>query len=586
MASKALFESVARDFRPFHTNSVNVAAHLVTTPAGILGALWAVNALAGSSWPSTAVCVAYALSLVPFLPPRLWAANAACVAGLTVAAASLKPNLAWSVFTACAGYLLQDVAHWACAEPTYAGSYSGSENGLNKLLEHTYFLLPLCLDALCHTEDSVLSWLVPHNHVLFCKLDSPKQVADRATIRDWVVSQSPSTDHTTHWWYETLPEACKRPFHDIMTSDTMFNMFWSDFKKGLYTVECVPKMNEIYVSSDKHNFNSDTVFYMNHTDGPWGVYPLCGLFRCMCSINYNEQIRTRFPFGGKEFTLSDGDVAGFDFNREIHDIYNNPGKANKGHRITLKLHYVVYPTCLGPVGRMLAHLTTWYNTAARFTFVNTITPTGFWKFMAWVVLAVTDGRFRTEAYAGWTNVTYVACVAAAAAFMRDYRVFVALTSFVHYLKYIGTYNKRTGVSFGQFKRNVMFFKTVALCNLAYLYYKHFEVDVASIALLVGGYSLSIAATRALGIDATYFGVELGYCQPKFVTDFPYGTVPHPMIVGGITGLLGFHKLAGLRAAFPWLVPVHVGLYIAHMLQEEVFDIYKPSNSQEPVAAAA
>jgi hypothetical protein len=63
---------------------------------------------------------------------------------------------------------------------------------------------------------------------------------------------------------------------------------------------------------------------MNHTDGPWGVYPFCGLYRCMLSINDNEMIRTRFPFAGKEFTLSNGDVAGFDFNREIHDIYNNP----------------------------------------------------------------------------------------------------------------------------------------------------------------------------------------------------------------------------------------------------------------------
>lgn len=585
MAGRATFDAIAAGFRPHHANSVNVAAHCVTTPAGLLAGLNVANQLAGTTWVSTAACVVYALSLLPFLGARLWAANTACVAGLLYAAVAFPLTLPYAVGGIAASYLLQDLAHYACAETTYQSTYQGKKGWHMTLLEHTYFLLPLCLDAVGHTEDSMLSWIVPQNHVLFTKLDNPKETADRKTVNDWVISQSPSTEHTTHWWYEKLPDGPKQAFHDLMTSESMFNMFHEHFKRGLYTVECVPKMNEIYVSSDKHNLNSDTVFYMNHTDGPWDVYPLCGLFRCMMSVNANEQICTRFPFAGKAYTLSEGDCAGFDFNREIHDIHNNEGKHNTGHRITLKCHYVVYPTILKPYGRMLANLTTWYNTAARFTFVNTITPTGFWRLMAWLVLIVTDLRFRTAALVGWTNLTYVALAAGAGYATGDYRVFVGLTSFVHYLKYIGTYNQRRGVSFGQFKRNVMFFKTVAILHLVYLYYKHLEVDPASIALLAAGYSLSISATRALGIDATYFGVELGECAPRFVSSFPYGVIPHPMILGGIVGFLGFHKLEGLRTEMPWLVPMHIGFYLIHCLQEEVFDVYKHAEYREPGAVA-
>ena len=89
-----------------------------------------------------------------------------------------------------------------------------------------------------------------------------------------------------------------------------------------------------------------------------------------------------------------------------------------------------------------------------------------------------------------------------------------------------------------------------------------------------GYGLSTAATVALGIDQTYFGVELGVMKPNFVSQFPYGYVPHPMIIGSIVGLLGFHKMATFRAALPYLVPVHICMYMIHMIQEQVFDIYK------------
>ena len=94
-------------------------------------------------------------------------------------------------------------------------------------------------------------------------------------------------------------------------------------------------------------------------------------------------------------------------------------------------------------------------------------------------------------------------------------------------------------------------------------------------MILGGYSLSFSAAYALGVDQTYFGVELGECAPNFVDGFPYNLgIPHPMIVGSIVGLLGFHKNELFREHLPYLVPVHCLFYLVHMVQEHVYDIYK------------
>ena len=47
-----------------------------------------------------------------------------------------------------------------------------------------------------------------------------------------------------------------------------------------------------------------------------------------------------------------------------------------------------------------------------------------------------------------------------------------------------------------------------------------------------------------------------------------------MIVGAMVGLGGFHKMATFRASTPYLVPAHCLMYLIHMVQEQVYDIYK------------
>lgn len=84
---------------------------------------------------------------------------------------------------------------------------------------------------------------------------------------------------------------------------------------------------------------------------------------------------------------------------------------------------------------------------------------------------------------------------------------------------------------------MLLFKSVALIQLFYLVFVSIrdsnpvgatlenilhELDTLSMCMIIVGYGISIKATSALGLERTYFGSELGHCEPKWVTEFPYG----------------------------------------------------------------
>ena len=84
------------------------------------------------------------------------------------------------------------------------------QNWQSLLIEHAYFLLPLCFDALWQTRDvPLLSWIVAHNYLLRCKLTGAKETNALRDIYDFVSKENPSRDRTAHWWFEKLK---KNPF--------------------------------------------------------------------------------------------------------------------------------------------------------------------------------------------------------------------------------------------------------------------------------------------------------------------------------------------------------------------------------------
>src|SRR5262249_51522230 len=141
-------------------------------------------------------------------------------------------------------------------------------------------------------------------------------------------------------------------------------------------------------------------------------------------------------------------------------------------------------------------------------------------------------------------------------------------SFVHYLLYLAVLHERERVAFPTFLRDAILFKALSFATLAWCYLSVFRADAMSLALIGAGFGLATLAMRALGIERSYFGAELGVLPPERISRFPYGVIPHPMIVGAVIGLLGVQALPEMRASQPWLVPTHIAFYtlvLAHEL---------------------
>jgi hypothetical protein len=94
-------------------------------------------------------------------------------------------------------------------------------------------------------------------------------------------------------------------------------------------------------------------------------------------------------------------------------------------------------------------------------------------------------------------------------------------------------------------------------------------------MAVLGFSITMLATARLGFVRTYFGSELGFVKPKWIEGFPYGYIPHPMIVGQLiayssilwwwNGQLDFDTTV--------LIATHMVLYTVHMVQEMLYSSY-------------
>lgn len=60
------------------------------------------------------------------------------------------------------------------------------------------------------------------------------------------------------------------------------------------------------------------------------------MYRTLVAITTNTQISTVFPMQPFRVAISDGEVIGLDFHREVHRIENDPTRPNKDRRITCK----------------------------------------------------------------------------------------------------------------------------------------------------------------------------------------------------------------------------------------------------------
>ena len=460
------WSALASDFRSFHTHPLNVALHLVTTPAALIGGTVLLAHYCGQAM-AVAVHIVWMLLIIPSTPSPLWVTSAAVHTLVCLVAAQASLSTIQSVILLVVGYFMQDVAHLLTCEPTFQSSYQGSVGWLWRLLQHTLHLVPLCVDACWHTKYGSLAYLVTQRQqVVFQQLGDKKQLFEAVeAVGKWALDQKPVEHQTTHWWVDDLAPSAAAAFRSVARSDELRErLFGSLFPSQTHVVEALEGMNEVYVACKTFKTNSDQVFYTNHVDGPYGIFPFVKVYRAMLGCTHNEQIRTCFPLAGQQHTLSVGEIAAFDFHREVHRIEHVPGSnENEQARVCMKIHFLIYPRALAPIGRLMGRMSVRYNANFRNLFLFTIDPNSMFARVS--ALSVLVGTFifnRIEMMVGWSNILYLLTAAAVALVTRSYTPFFYMTSFVHYAVYAGTYHQRTAIAFGAFKRDALLYKTLAL----------------------------------------------------------------------------------------------------------------------------
>ena len=118
------YNKLSDEFAGFHTDSVNVLFHLVTTPLGLVGTVSLINAYTKSwSFVVAALCI-YLISLLPAVPNGVFIGTSLFCGVITLAAKELRLTLVSSVMLIILGYILQDLAHMGTGEKTFQSSYS------------------------------------------------------------------------------------------------------------------------------------------------------------------------------------------------------------------------------------------------------------------------------------------------------------------------------------------------------------------------------------------------------------------------------------------------------------------------------
>lgn len=584
--SKKTYEHVASQFHPFHKHDLNALFHVFTTGLGVWGAIQ----LAVSLHAESAVYV-YAAVIALTSPALTAALHSAFVYGcLAVSVTDMQSfvptcfveegaffnsPLTFCTLAVALGYGLQDLSHYLTDEQTMMSSYIKSNPAM--LLIHTLWLMPLVIDSVLQRHFFIPKLCVTRNRNLFCQVASRQSVEE---LRTWINENVPEKPETTHVWPHKEAGTDKQ-VTALEDDAAIMAGFRKIFAAHHFDILPVVGMNEIYITAVGaiKEITSDAVFYTPHTDGPYWWLPGASLYRVLVGVTSNSMVRTRFNLqhDTQDKVVDMYDVLGFDYNRELHWIDHVPGATNTERRSLIKLHFIVYPKGWHAYGRLCAYLNASYNTWARGNFLKTLRPKGLYEqSMAWWIWLTTWCNAMWEMNVGWSNLVYILT-----AYALGPTPFLILTSFRHYAVYMSTFAYREPpVGHGYLMRDAKLYKTIALLHLSkrLLPYIKLPQDLPGVALAALGFSVTILATVQLGMVRTYFGSELGFVKPEWITGFPYNTIPHPMIAGQLfayTTILAWFWNNNEMMTFETkaLIGGHMSCYTAHMVQEMMTSSY-------------
>jgi hypothetical protein len=383
------------------------------------------------------------------------------------------------------------------------------------------------------------------------------------TLLSFVDRQELDPRETFHTWEAELPQPERDAFAELKDSAAIRASILEAFPGC--TVHNVDRMNEVYVSNMGAK-GSDNVFLQRHIDGPFGFLPFLTLLRCLVVVRGNDHVATVFSMQKAENTLRTGQFCWLDYNRDIHYITKSgdPDELLDESRICLKVHYAVLPRWLAPFHRPFAGWNATYNERARQLFVASKNPqSAIGRFLGAITNLGTFLYPLFTQYVGLLNLLVVLLLWGVTSGQPTERVY--LFSFVHYFLYLFAFTFRA-VEPGRFARDASLFHLIALGTLFYQYGRT-GLHVPSLAVAALGFGLSGLAFLRLGSARTYFGAEFGVVPPGRVSRFPYGVIPHPMIVGKLVGFAGLALHGPFRAAWWPLLLGHAACYAIVLCQE-------------------
>lgn len=383
------------------------------------------------------------------------------------------------------------------------------------------------------------------------------------TMLAFVDRQALDPRETFHAWEAELPQEEREAFAGLKDSTAIRESILDAFPGC--TVHNVDGMNEVYVSNMGAK-GSDNVFLQRHIDGPFGLLPFLTLLRCLVVVRGNDRVTTIFSTQKSRNTLRTGQFCWFDYNRDMHYVAKtgDPDDLLEESRVCLKVHYAVIPRWLAFLHALFAGWNTTYNRRARQLFLASKNPrSAIGRFLGAVVNVGTFLYPLFERFVGVLNLLVVALFWVVSWGHPTERVY--LFSFVQYFLYFVAYTFRA-VEPGRLARDASLYQLIALGALFYEYGRT-GLDVPSFVVAALGFGLSGLAFLRLGSDRTYFGAELGAVPPGRVSGFPYGVIPHPMIVGKLVGFGGLALAAQFRAAWWPLLLAHAACYVAVLCQE-------------------
>lgn len=229
-------------------------------------------------------------------------------------------------------------------------------------------------------------------------------------MKEWAIQNMTEKTISHHWWYEELPKIQKDIFDVFTNHESITSSINTIFDFKTYAVEPLYGMKEVYITGknrSEEEIHSDHVFFTPHIDGPFLLFPFVSVYRVLVGMNSNTEIETIFPMIQYSHTINTCDFIGFDFNREVHYIESKESEQEEP-RVTLKLHYVIYPHSLYYYGKFIGYLNEEYNRLFRKLFLHTIKPTNLVEYLnSYIIVISTNLFYIGELYIGYRNIAYI-----------------------------------------------------------------------------------------------------------------------------------------------------------------------------------